>query len=69
MDKIYIPARYNYIVIFLTQSCNLMLYDNPIPAYHKIFGDILRRLDRCDDAEILYEQSSMLEAAVSELNN
>ena len=69
MDKIYIPARYNYIAIFLTQSCNLMLYDNSIPAYHKIFSDILRRLDCCDDAEILYEQSSMLEAAVSELNN
>ena len=69
MDKIYIPARYNYIAIFLTQSCNLMLYDNSMPACYKIFGDILWRLDRCDDAEIFYEQSRMLEAAVSELNN
>ena len=69
MQKIMIPSHYNYIAIFLTQTCNLMLYDNSRPAYHKIFGDILRRLDHCDDAEIFYEQSRMLEAAVSELNN
>ena len=53
----------------LSYLSKAMLYDNSRPAYYKIFGDILRRLDRCDDAEIFYEQSKMIEAVVGELNN